>query len=276
MLVPFLVYIAICGVEAAQRGQLLPPEMNVNAAVRVHRFALAGFAGLTLAIGNLLLVGGLVKSWARPDWRWASILFLCTGLAAECWIARWIAVDGLRQLSSPFHEAIQAPLAAMITVASMFVLAVGAFCWRALAKSEQVDGSSVIPRRAPFFHESWLAGLLLGVIAIATTLSTFIGNVTPLMNLPFASRTLDFETIVYGLTYRPAQFIWLAAAIGGFGQAWFAWPRRKELFDDRLPSVEPALLATTIVSLLIAIVAGAPLLAAACFSYWFVRLGLWF
>lgn len=274
MLVWFLVYLAVSGVEMAEPPRFLPPEMNVSTAVRIHRFTLFSFAGLPLVIANLLLIGGLLKFWNKPHCRSMLMILLAAGLAANVWLARWIAVQGIRQLSPSFQEAIQVPpLAGITVIASMILLTVGAFSWRCLAKPAPVDHSPHVSDRTLYFHENWLGGLLLGVVAVISVVNTLISSITTSLNSPYSSNTIDWETFVYGLTNYPTQFIWLAAAIGGFAMAWFRWRGRKEPVGANLPCVNPAQFAVTLASLLIVVVAGAPVLAAVSFSYWFVQLG---
>ncbi len=267
----FLVYLALSGVEAAQPPRWLPPEINVDTAVRIHRFTLVSFAGLPLAVANLLLVGGLVKWWRKPRLRSMLAICLAAGLAAECWLARWIGVEGMRQLSPPFQEAMHVPpLAAIIIVAAMILLAVGAFSWRSLGKSQPAGHSVHGAQRTVFFHENWTGSLLLGMVAILTIAISFIDWVIKWHASPFWS---SFQTIAYGLTERPAQLLWLAAAIGGFGLAWLRWKRRKVPVADVLPCVDPALFAATMLGLSILVVAATPIVAAVSFSLWFLRLG---
>ncbi len=95
MLIWFLLYLAVAGVEVAQPPAWLPPDINQNAMVRIHHFELASLGGLLLEVGNALLIGGLVKCWYRPITRRVLTISLSSGLVAECWCARWIGVYGV-------------------------------------------------------------------------------------------------------------------------------------------------------------------------------------
>jgi len=55
--------------------------------------------------------------------------------------------------------------------------------------------------------------------------------------------------------------------------AWIRWRTIDEPIGDSLPSVNPSQLAITFFALVVSIVASAPILAAASFSYWFIRFG---
>jgi len=65
----------------------------------------------------------------------------------------------------------------------------------------------------------------------------------------------------------------VAAAIGGFALAWLRWRAKGDPIGDSLPSVNPLQLAVTFCALAVSIIAAAPILAAASFSYWFIRYG---
>jgi hypothetical protein len=277
MLIWFLVYLALSGVEAAWPPRLLPPEMNVSSAVRAHRFALGSFTGLSLVIVNLLLIASLVWWWNKPRVRSMLVISLAAGLLGECWVAHWIGVQGLRQLSPPFQEAVQVPsLAALALVASMTLLAVGAFWWRTLAKQASLDHALVMPERMLFFHEHWLGSILLGVVAIFHLVGTLIGNVIATLNSPMSRATFDWQWFVFNVTNYPTELIWLAATIGGFGQAWFRWQRKTESLGGTLPSINPAQFTAAMLALLIVVVASAPIVAAVSFSYWFVEFDMAF
>ncbi len=287
----FLVYIAINGVEAYLPQGSWPPEINVSTALRAQRFMLASAAGLPFVLANLMLVGGLVKWWNMPRRRWVFAISLAAGLAGECSIATWLAVRGVRQLSPPYQEAIQIPRAAILDAASMVLLAAGGFTWRLLAGRSLEDGVSLTPNRPLFFHESWLGGLAVGAVALALVVNTVTDNPVssssastarnrfpppnPFFSLnPFSTLAIDWQTLFYSCTNRPAQLIALAAVLGGLALAWFRWRRRREPIVDVLPSVDPVLFGVTMTSLLLMLVAAAPIIAAASFSYWLLRAAL--
>jgi hypothetical protein len=99
-----------------------------------------------------------------------------------------------------------------------------------------------------------------------------IATINASLNAPYSSRLIDWDLIVQGLSFYPAQFIVLAAAIGGFSRGWFCWRRRNESIGDDLPYINPAQFAVTAVAILIAVVTAAPILAAVSFSYWWLVL----
>jgi hypothetical protein len=270
MVIWFLVYLAISGVEMSRPPAWLPQEIDANNVVRIHHFALGSLGGFLLVVGNSLLIGSLVKWWHKPRGRWMLTISLAAGLAAECWCARWIGVHGVRQLSPSFQEALRVPpFAAIIVVATMIVLAVAAFSWRTLAMAAPVDNSSQVPERAWYFHENWLGGLSLGLVAMASAVNTLISEQIASARAPFSTRTI-WLTFVYGETLYPGQLICLAAAIGGFALAWLRWRRRRESVCNVLPCIDPALFAVSMSGLSVFLVVSAPILAAASFSCWFV------
>ena len=283
MLIIFLVYLAISGVEMYQSPRFLPPELNVSTVVRFHRFALGGLAGVSFVLANLLLIGGLVKWWSKPRWRWLLTSMLAAGLAAECWLTWWIAVPGLGQLAPAFQQSIPVPpRAGIVVVASMVVLAAGAFAWRLLAKGAPVESGAQVLERPLFFHENWLGSLLVGIVSMAWVLAPFVEALIDQFVSPILSTTMptavplafDLQTLVWVMMSSPAQFIWLAAAIGGLSLGCFDWRRRAQSLGDSLPCVNPAQFGVTLVSVLIVAVASAPIGAAVSFSFLFVRFGI--
>ena len=269
VLIWFLIYVSISGVEAAQSPKSLPPEMAVSGVLRMQRFALGGIVGLSIVVVNAGLIAALVIWWNRPRPRWTLLILLAVGLAAECGCAGWIAGPGLRQLSPPMQEAVRfPPLRHALLATTMALLAVAVFSWRMLAKAVPVDRSSQSLARPFYLHERWLGCLLLGVVAASEAAMLVVAFVSESLGW---GGSFDWELIGFGLTYRPANFIWLAAAAAGFSLAWIHWRRRNQPFEDLLPCVNPAQFAVLTFSMLIAVVASAPILAAVSFSYWFVH-----
>jgi hypothetical protein len=268
----YLVYLAVSGVESAQPPGWLPRDVDMNTTVRTHRFATASFAGVPLLVASLLLMTGLVGWWQKPRLRWLMAICLGTSLAAECSLACWFAIEGLWQLSPPFQQAIQIPPVAAVLIAAMVLFSVGAFSWRMFAQAAPFAPPSEVAVRKPFFHEHWLASLLLGLVAVGEVANSIIVQAIAVANSPIAGLSLDWQTLVQCVTQYPTQLIPLAATIGGFALAWTRWRRRNVPLDAGLPCIDPAIFATTMASLLIFAVASAPLVAAAGFSYWFVRL----
>lgn len=268
----FLVYIAVSGVEAAQPSHFLSPELNESTFLRMQRFAAGGVIGLSLAVANVLLIAALVAWWRKARLRLPLLVLLTAGLAAEGAAAVWIGGPGLRQLSPPMQEAVRfPPLAPALLGGTMVGLAAGAFAWRLLAKPASLDASVPVVARPSYLHEHWLGCLLLGIVAAAgTAIATII-----LVNEPPAWHTrFDWQWVTYALIYRPAAYIWLAAIIGGFALAWVHWNRRKQPAEELLPSVDPAQFAVLMASLLIAVIAAAPIVAAVSVSYWFIYAGM--
>ena len=248
----------------------MPPELNVSNSVRVHRFTQASFAGLALLILNLLLIAGLAKWWNQRRWRWTLLLLLTGGLAAEGWFSGQIVFRGVRQLSPEMAEAIVVSPVVVIVVALMILVAGTAVLWSSLAETINCDRSIVPEHRRCFFHESWLGSLLLGVSAATAVIGQWIIDFQEV--LPHY-KPLDFQVIAFVLTLHPASGIGLAAALGGLALAWIRRRKRDDLIADVLPQINPASFIVTLLSLMVAVIVGAPILAAASFSYWFVRFG---
>jgi hypothetical protein len=274
LLIWFLVYLAIAGVEAAEPPAWRPPELDRNSAVSVHRFVLGSLAGLPLLVASPLLIAGVVRWWRRRPWRLVLLVSLAASLAGEFWLLGWLANQGLRRLSPTYLESMHVPpLPVCIVVASMVVLAAAAFAWRAMARAAPANCPLDASQRTLLLHESWLGSLLLGLLALACIVNTTIGSVIASLNSPVSSKTVELQDIVYSLTYRPAQFIWLAAASGGFALAWSRWRHRREPLRNTLPSIDPAIFAVTMLGLMLVAIASAPIVAAVSFSYWLVLLG---
>ncbi len=153
----------------------------------------------------------------------------------------------------------------------MIVLAVAAFSWRLLAMPAPVDRSIEVRERKSHFHENWAGGLSLGLVATVSVVNTFVSELVAATRGPFPG-SIDWPTVVYSVSFRPAQLIWLAAALGGFALASLRWRQRLECECDVLPRVDGALFAIIMVSLLVFFVASAPILGATSFSCWFVLL----
>ncbi len=255
LLIWYLVYLAVSGVEMAQSAWLLPPELNISSAIRLHRFTVGSFAGLLFVSTSLLMICSVVKWWHKSFCRWILMICLAGSVAAECWVARWIAVRGLRQLSPPLHEALKAPpLATSVIVALMTALAAGAFCWRLLARPGR-DDLLLVPERPLFFYQSWFAGLLLALIATTHIVTGLIDYFDDIASWWSPS---DWTWLIEGLIFRSTQFIWLAAILCGLSAAWMNWRRRKVLVTDTVPCVDPALYALTMLSVTIVVVAAHP------------------
>ena len=277
----FLVYLAIAGFEVAQSPRHMSQDDNVSNSVRVHRFVLTSAGGVLVVIANLLLVTALVKWWNRPRCRRILLLALAFGLTMESWLASWVGNHGIRQLSPSIYDAIHVgPPVAVVVAATLLILAVGAFSWRLLATPATENRSAQVPGRPVYFHENWLSSLLLGVVATTYMVNTAVNIAVVLFNPIVSTRgrlpppRVDWEIVFYVLTHRPAQLLGLAAALGGFTVTWLRWRWKTEPVDDNIPCVNPAQFAVTMVSLLTIAVAGAPIIAAAGFSYWFVRFAI--
>ena len=271
----FLVYLAISNVEGAWPPSWLPPDIPFSTAVRIHRFTVGSLAGLALVIANVVLIAGIVKCWEKPRLRWTLAIGLAVGLAAQGWVAAWIGVNGLRQLSPQFQEAIDVPAAVMIVVAWMILLASCAFTWRELGTAPASAHSQPVRERQSFFHESWLGSLLLGFAAATQAVYATISLVSAWTRSGLKV-SINPELIVYALKSEPAQIISIAAAIGGFALAVSRWRRRNDLIIDTLPCIAPAQLGLTMLGILILVVTSAPIIAAVSFSYWFIRTGVAF
>ena len=270
MVLWFLVYVALSGVEMARPRAWLTPGIHVIPDVRADRFMVGSFAALPLAIANLLLIGGLVKWWNTPRRRRMFMVALAVGLTTQCCLAGWIMGPGFWQLSPWFFEVLEVPpLAAIVVVAAMILLAVGAFTWRLFAAPAPVDPLQQPPERKLYFHENWFASLLLGAVATTCLVGQLAREILAVWRRSL-SVTEHLELIVYDLIYPATQFLWLAAAIGGFALAWVRWRRRKQPIADVLPCVNPALFTVTMVSSMILVVASAPIIAAASFCFWFL------
>ena len=271
-LIPFLVYLSVNGIALYQPPRFMPPELNVSNSVRVHHFSRASFAGLALLLLNLLLITGLAKSWNQRNWRWTLLLLLTGGLVAEGWFSSQIVFRRVRQLSPEMAEAITVSPSVVIIVALMILVAATAVVWSSLAETVSCDRSIAPEHRRRFFHESWLGSLLLGVSAATAVIAQWIIDFQEV--LPhYKSKPLDLQLIAFILTLHPATGIGLAAAIGGLALAWIRLRKPDELISDVLPQINPASFLVTLLSLMIAVILGAPILAAASFSYWFVRFG---
>ncbi len=277
LLIWFLVYLGIAGVEAAWPPSWLPPDIHFNNTVRIHRFTFGSLAGLPLVIANVVLIAGIVNCWNQSRLRWMLAIVLSFGLAAQSWVAWWIGVKGLRQLSPAFQDAVEVPPAAVVFVVGLMVLlAVATFTWRLMAKAPAIDNARRVGERAPFLHEDWVGSLLLGLAATAQTAFGVI-NVVSASNSLWGGRVpINLESIFYFLTSEPAQIISIAAAIGGFALAWSRWRRRNEPIVDTLPCIAPAQFGLTALGILILVVTSAPIIAAVSFSYWFIRTGIVF
>ena len=154
-------------------------------------------------------------------------------------------------------------------------LALGAL-WPTLAQPGQTEPPATSGNRRRWFYESWQGSLALGTCAAAAVVGQWIRDLNLLFTSSYwrtAPRPLDLENIVYILTQHPATGIGVAAAIGGLSLAWIRWRTIDEPIGDSLPSVNPSQLAITFFALVVSIVASAPILAAASFSYWFIRFG---
>ena len=97
MLIPFLVYIAVSGIEMCQPAKLLPPEMNISTTVRIHRFMTASFAGMALLILNLLLLFGLVQFCAQGAVSLGVTVAPDCGFNCRVW--HYVLVSGTRDLA---------------------------------------------------------------------------------------------------------------------------------------------------------------------------------
>ena len=270
--ITFLIYLAVTGIELYQPPRLMPPEFNVSNSVRVHRFTQASFAGLALLMLNLLLIVGLAKWWNQQRWRWVLLLLLAGGLAAETWFSGQIVFRGVRPLSPAMADGIVISPVAIIVVALMILVAATAVLWSSHLQPISRDQSIGTEQRYCFFHESWFGSLLLGICAATAVIGQWINDFREVLPI-YKSKSLDFQLMVNILTLHPATGIGLAAAIGGLALAWIRRRRRGELIADVLPQINPASFIVTLLSLMVAVIVGAPILAAASFSYWFVRFG---
>lgn len=274
--ITFLVYIAVQGIELAQPAKLLPPELNVSNAVRVRHFTLTSLAGLAVLITNLLLIAGLTKAWERRWRRWVLLALLAIGLPSEIWISSELAGRDIWRLSPAMAEAIRVPPTVIALVAGLVLVSALAMLWPILAQPVPADPSARSNDRRGWFYESWLGSLAIGACATAAVVGQWINDLQLLFTSSYwrtAPRPLDFQNIVSIVTQHPSTAIGVAAAIGGFALAWIRWRHKDEPMRDGLPSVNPVQLAVTFFGLVIAIIAAAPILAAASFSYWFIRFG---
>jgi hypothetical protein len=270
--ITFLIYLAVTGVELYQPPRLMPPEFNVSNSVRVHRFTQASFAGLALLMLNLLLIAGLAKWWNQRRWRWVLLMLLAGGLGAETWFSSQIVFRGVRPLSPAMADGIVISPVAVIVVALMILLAGKAVLWSSQIHPISRDPSIGTEHRYCFFHESCLGSLSLGVCAATAVIGQWINDFREVLPI-YKSKSLDFQLLVNILTLHPATGIGLAATIGGLALAWIRRRKRDELLADLLPEINPSPFFVTLSSLMIAVIAGAPILAAASFSFWFVRFG---
>jgi hypothetical protein len=276
LLVLFLVYLAISGVEATWPPSWLPPDIHLDSSVRIHYFAVGSLAGLPLLVANVALVAVTVWLWRKPGLRWMLTILLSMGLAAQCWVAWWIGAKGLRQLSPELQESVDIPsVSVMLVVSLMVVLAVAAFTWRLLAKAPPPEDRCRMGQRTQYFHENWLGGLLLGLGASAQIAYGLMSVLLRYEKSLRRSLPIDFETIYYLLTSEPAQIISIAAVIGGFALSCSRWQRRNEPVVDALPCVSATQFALITLGNLILVVTSAPIIAAVSFSYWFLRFGYW-
>jgi len=234
----------------------------------MRHFALGGVVGLALVVVNILLVAALVRWWSRPRWRWAPLIALGLGLGAQCIVVGWIASQGLWRLSPWMQESIQfPPLETTLVTAAMTFLAAVAFSWRVLAKSPPIDRVSQRSHSPLYWHQHWLGCFLFGiVVAIQWVISIAMFAI----GVRAGGGSFDWVVLAFAVTYRPAGYIWLAAVIGGFALAWAHWRNRKQPLEVLLPRIDPVLFVVLLASLLIAVVASAPIIAAVSFSYWFV------
>jgi hypothetical protein len=256
---PFLVYLAVSGVELAERPRLLSPEQNLSTQIRLHDFVFNSLVGFGVVALNLAAFAGLAKNWRRPAIRFGLLALLTLGLAAEVFLAWQISGPSLHRLSPDLAESVRAPASAFVACALLVLVAAAAFCWRGLVRWSVSSDSDALARRAMFFHETWFAALAVGVIGASDMV---IVNSTNWLPTPTAPTIWQ----LVALTSRPLNFLWLAAAIAGFTLAYVRW--RTEAPRNLLPEIEIGRFATLSVCLAILPLAAAPILIAFCFSVW--------
>jgi hypothetical protein len=275
-LITFIVYIAVQGIELAQPAKLLPPELNVSNAVRVRQFTLASLAGLAVLVMNLLVIPGLTKLWKWPLQRCALLVLLAIGLSAEIWLSSELACRAIWRLSPAMAEAISVPPLVIALVVGLVLIFALAVLWPNLAQPGQSEPPAMSGNCGRWFHESWVGSLALGACTTTAVVGQWIRDLNLLVTSSYwrtAPRPLDLGTIVSVMTQHPSTGIGVAAAIGGFALAWIRWRAKDDPIKESLPSINPSQLAITFLALVVSIIASAPILAAASFSYWFIRFG---
>jgi hypothetical protein len=272
MFVTVLVYFAVSGIEAVQSARLLPPEMNVPTALRTQRFIFASGIGIGFLIANLVLVLTIRKWWNDHVLRWILMPLVAAGITAQCLVVHWFVVYGIRQLQPEFADTfLTPPLAGAIVIGMIVSLAGIVAAWKLTVKSPAKVHGGTAWKRAPFFHESWLAGALLGTCTASLFVQWTIKGVIDAFQNSFPYNRFGWTIIPGSLIYYPWEFIWWAAAIGGFSSAWNRWHRRKNPIVETACEINPAQFWVTFVGLLLITLAAAPILAAASFSYGLMR-----
>ena len=165
MLIPYLIYLAVSGIARSQPARLLPPDRNIRDAVWNQQFAVVTSIAALVVVLNLVIIWAIVRGWNQRRRRSSLQLLFALSLAAQVGCVAWIYSKGLWHLSPEMAESIHAPSPDSfgIAVAIVFVAA-AAFAWRASATILQAEQTLVA--RPPDFHESWVAGLLLGLVGI--------------------------------------------------------------------------------------------------------------
>jgi hypothetical protein len=234
----------------------------------------ASFIGLTLVAVNLLVFYCLCRFWKKPRSRLGFIILLAIGLLSECAIVRWLGGPGIHQLSRDFSNTIHLPPAqvnAFVGLLSLF--AVASLSWRLATRLPETFAGHCLESGKPMFHESWLGALLLAAVAMWQVIYFVVSSINASQN--FMGLGFNMEMLLYGLTFYPEQFLWLAAAIGGLAMAWSRWPNRKKPFEFIIPNIEPGLFGVAVVGQSIMLLAGAAILAAASFSSLFLIFEIW-
>ncbi len=247
----------------------MPPVMNVSTAIRLHRFMLASFFGLPLLILTLIILVLLMRRWHNLGWRCPLFALLVVGFAAQVYLVFWLTTFGIHQLSPPMAEGIFRPYwDEDLMVSLMIVIFSVTFSWALLARpsSHEQTGLLLGPRR--FFHETWYASLLLGIVALAHIVSVVIVSFN---TRPRAYGKFDWDTLSYAIMFTPSRFIWLASIVGGFSIAWTRFRRRHLPLLDSLPNLELVPYAVLATSLALLFLSGAVFFAASTFSFWFIR-----
>jgi hypothetical protein len=266
MFVPYLVYLAVSGVEMYQSPRLLLPVQNVSTVKRMDSFLIGSGAAFIFMAINLLLIAALANFWSRRRWRTALLAWLAIGFAAQCYAVWWLRYPGLWQLSPPMVEAynISSPGLVTLVAGTMFLIIVigaAALVWRSLVCWQPVTTDGEPGQNVACFFESRLAALLVAATSIFGAVGEGIARITS--SRQFAATVINLRTLYDLFVDWPMNFLWLAAAVGGLIAYYF---RRTKMPENVLPEIDRRQFTVVWLALALFVVISVPVLVATCFS----------